>query len=59
MYVLDGDRIVYQNGPTVIATVVDGGREQAERLVAMANLAERDEEMLDKLGDTITRRNET
>ena len=58
MYVLDGDQIVYQSGPTLIATAVDGGREQAARLVALANLAERDEEMLDKIGDTITRRNE-
>lgn len=61
-YVLEGNRIISRlnsGQPGVEVAVLSGTREAAMLLVARANLADRDEQLLDQLGQTITTRNST
>lgn len=61
MYVLEGNRIISRlnsGQPGVEVAVLSGTQEAGMLLVARANLADRDEQLLDQLGQTITTRND-
>lgn len=60
-YELRGNQIFEHGTAThLVAEIPDGvDREAAFRLIGSANLAERDEELLNQIGERITTRNET
>lgn len=63
MYTIELNQIIVRPHPGPVGRVVaqvkgNADREAAERLVARANLADRDEQMLDKIAEIITTRND-
>jgi hypothetical protein len=63
MYVLEGNQIAHRPeggiGRVIAEIPSNGDREQAALLVSKANLAGRDESLLDELGERIATRNES